>query len=1075
MSVLEKPLRCSVNLHLRNKNERRDTRALGEGWENTELTPAELAHFINKGVAYSVQVKGGVRRRENFIASDIASVDIDKGLRIEDALAHPFCQKHLTILYKTKSHTDEHHRFRLVFALPRTITKPTEQAAINKALAFRLGGDPGATDSVRICFGSDQQPPEVFDRCVTPELLDELIIEGKRNPQADSLNTPKRLASARGAYVLAADLQLTTSGGSLVRFGDIQEKTSVHCPHHADEHASAFVKFSNQGSKFLHCAVCQTTWWEAGKQPSTYDFDSWDRAVEAVKDDKFENVPRTLLFPDEDIDSPKLGKFTRKPKLTVTRLATKHLALESLPPGITFVKSPKGSGKTTTIVSVLDKLGNRTMRLDSVAEDGSSVEPALLDETFSVLLIGHRRALIRETCFRLGLNCYLDEEDGKFQENEKRKRHYGVCLDSLWKVRDRQYNLIIIDESEQVLGHLLAETLEHREGVFQIFQDLLRNAKRIVALDADLSWTSYGTLCKLGHAIKDKSKVATKHVNILYNKPQVEAREIFLFQSKDHLLADFEQQVCAGKKILLASNSKAKVDQIAALLRDKYPEVKMIAVTSDNSNSPEIQDFIVNIKERIAEYQVVLVSPSLGTGVDITLKPEAAPIDIVYGFFENLINTHFDIDQQLRRVRHPGAVRVWISPKTLGFETEFAAVKSDIESEKNGLVTLTWGPRLLDLAASVVARQRASKNRLKRNFIDYKTAQGWEVRDVLPDRDLVSRGKDAFTAGQMLRLQERVEQLLEAKPITQGEYLRIRECIDDDEEVTEAEMWSYHRGRIEAFYVQRVTPDLVALDLKGMRDKARVYEALIQQKTKEPWADTEMEKQKREELSLLPNHPAIPWLMHTLLSTTPVYKDHRFDTDAVYSCQDLGPFVQVVDKHKREIQNLLNKPIPKDLKKKPTSFLRFLLDLAGVKQINIGKKKQADGQVIYYYSADAESVRMLDEIVERRAQHPNRWEFVHELHGLDGALYERRFHATSSDGLRGVYYLVPVTEGKAVKLKSTERKAKQFGFDPLMEAKLRESNERMKERFAARNASKNSATKAAEKKKKQRDAFKTWT
>jgi hypothetical protein len=44
------------------------------------------------------------------------------------------------------------------------------------------------------------------------------------------------------------------------------------------------------------------------------------------------------------------------------------------------------------------------------------------------------------------------------------------------------------------------------------------------------------------------------------------------------------------------------------------------------------------------------------TGIDITFPDGACFVDRVFGFFFSFINTHTDIDQQLSRVRNPGAV-----------------------------------------------------------------------------------------------------------------------------------------------------------------------------------------------------------------------------------------------------------------------------------------------------------------------------------------------------------------------------------------------------------------------------------
>ena len=93
-------------------------------------------------------------------------------------------------------------------------------------------------------------------------------------------------------------------------------------------------------------------------------------------------------------------------------------------------------------------------------------------------------ALIRQSCERLGLECYLDIK-GRLD-----RTHLGICLDSLQRLtgpeRLTTFKTIVIDESEQVLSHFLSDTMdrENRQAIYVIFKTLLRRAKRVVALDA---------------------------------------------------------------------------------------------------------------------------------------------------------------------------------------------------------------------------------------------------------------------------------------------------------------------------------------------------------------------------------------------------------------------------------------------------------------------------------------------------------------------------------------------------------------------------------------------------------------
>jgi hypothetical protein len=122
----------------------------------------------------------------------------------------------------------------------------------------------------------------------------------------------------------------------------------------------------------------------------------------------------------------------------------------------------------------------------------------------SVLLIGHRISLIRQSCQRLGLDCYLDFEGGIQSER------LGICLDSLKRLRGRgagpkPFRTVIIDESEQVLSHFFSDTIDAatREAIFVDFMSLLQRADRVVALDADLGWLTFETLSKLSQVTGD--------------------------------------------------------------------------------------------------------------------------------------------------------------------------------------------------------------------------------------------------------------------------------------------------------------------------------------------------------------------------------------------------------------------------------------------------------------------------------------------------------------------------------------------------------------------------------------------
>lgn len=268
------------------------------------------------------------------------------------------------------------------------------------------------------------------------------------------------------------------------------------------------------------------------------------------------------------------------------------------------------------------------------------------------------------------------------------KNRFGVCLDSLRSVEGRTYDTIVIDEVEQVLGHFLSDTIgTARSRIFEVFIHLIRNAKHVIVLDADLGWLSFSTMQMIktlspNGMINSKEQTAPCPIRIILNDRKDLDREITVYESKKHLIEKVKAAVLMGKRIFVSSNSKSLIDSLASaleILAEKTEtEIPFIKITSANSKSNDIQNFIENITKKITDYQVVLSSPSLGTGVDITFANDAQEIDCVFGFYEARITNHFEIDRQLARVRNPKQVDVWVSPQKFNFESKFDVVVDDL-------------------------------------------------------------------------------------------------------------------------------------------------------------------------------------------------------------------------------------------------------------------------------------------------------------------------------------------------------------------------------------------------------------
>ena len=284
------------------------------------------------------------------------------------------------------------------------------------------------------------------------------------------------------------------------------------------------------------------------------------------------------------------------------------------------MKSPKGSGKTEALGWLIGEIKGPS------APNGFQKMKRGRDCPKSILLIGHRVTLINEAARRLGLQSYQDGEP---------TRYYAVCVNSLpFRRFDFTYDVVIIDESEQVFRHVTSDIVNDVPGgqarCFAEMKHHIAEAKSVIVLDADMSLITTQVLKILRRTDWDQQ------CRIIYNKPlAVEGhREVLMFTTEGQLIHDLMRSLRAGQKCFVASNSKKRVQELSVMIREEFGETRRrLVITSEESQTPKIRDFLSDVRHQILEYDVLIVSPAMGTGVDITFENDACRIDCVYGFF----------------------------------------------------------------------------------------------------------------------------------------------------------------------------------------------------------------------------------------------------------------------------------------------------------------------------------------------------------------------------------------------------------------------------------------------------------
>ncbi len=950
-----------------NKPMKKDKKAfhrLSHGWKLEETSIENLAEHINKGHPFTVH-HDGTRKEENFTRSNILAVDIDQGMTLDMALANSFIKEHAALIYTTPSHTSEINRFRIVFVLKRVITVAEEMRAAYRGIIRKFGGDQACQDACRFFYGSKGSNPIIIGKSLPNQELENIIALGNE-VRVLSGNVAENY-KAKSDIVMTNRSEVSLEPNQMVRLADqeqqvlltsLERKTSIHCPVHIDRDASAMVIVNRYGVHGVYCSACAASFWPYKRK--LYDFNALPRAIHELAKEEFpfkhddltnlDDEGAVIPATTEEIDEWKAALLNRRFMTSYGRYMPEH----AFKKGITFIRSQKGSGKT-------EALGRAVKQWKS--------------EGKSILLIGHRQALLQSMAIRLGLDCYFYLE-GTAVRNNKPSQHYVICLDSMSKLLSPQldrFDVVIIDEAEQVFAHCLSPTLANKRRItLSLVRHYLSNAEAIILADADLGEI---TIEVVTQCAGDKA-----NCQFILNEYKATGKTLDFYASERHLLAELAETVAQGGRHYVATNSLKKAKVIKEIISKEYPEKKVMLVTSEQANDPVVQHFIRNIKAEILSYDLVITSPSLGTGIDITFEDNAELIDTVFGFFYCNITTHFDIDQQLCRVRHPKAIKVWVSPERFSFETDPAVLEAELIACQNLDEVITGftqngqpelDPFYLSLFSTVTAVQRASKNNLKGNFKKLREDAGCVVKDIESDSEMSRKGGLLMGEAKEKLEKASIAALCQAQPITEETYEFLAKsqksgAIPDDQEL------SMRRFELESFYREPISENLVALDRQhGYRDAVRMAEVF--------WVDRDQLLQMyRTELMLGAKGDSLFIDTSKLALKQQVLRELVYaagladangviNVDALIKHEDLNGFVALILENQMHLQHLFNMPLRSDLKSKPVTSVKKVLKLIGLNLREV-KTKKVGAKKYRFYGIDLDSLSRMQALIEVRGR-----------------------------------------------------------------------------------------------------------
>ena len=151
----------------------------GYGWTNIEVDSWSDAFELitTDGYATSAELSMDHRTEENYISRQICMVDIDDGMTIQELFDDDFYNEFGAGFYTTARHTNEAHRFRIMFVLEEPETDCLRMRKIIRGLLTTYeAGDINCKDASRIYYGiKDCSIKEYRDKILPKYITDALV------------------------------------------------------------------------------------------------------------------------------------------------------------------------------------------------------------------------------------------------------------------------------------------------------------------------------------------------------------------------------------------------------------------------------------------------------------------------------------------------------------------------------------------------------------------------------------------------------------------------------------------------------------------------------------------------------------------------------------------------------------------------------------------------------------------------------------------------------------------------------------------------------------------------------------
>jgi hypothetical protein len=350
----------------------------------------------------------------------------------------------------------------------------------------------------------------------------------------------------------------------------------------------------------------------------------------------------------------------------------------------------------------------------------------------SIMAIAHRVTLISELSSRLGLPDYRALENGQLAE----KNGCAVCLPSTTRGDIAEAlpapECLFIDEIAQVLQFLAepmcASGMADNRGVYNRLVQLVRDARAVVVADADLDARTIAFL--------EKAR-PNERFTIVEVEAQPTGKRALVTSDTGKVLDAVTIELLGGGKVWLACEGARKAAAFAAHF--EATGAKVICITADTKLDPAPARFLENPEAESLEYDLVISSPAISSGLSIEHKGSPHFTLGAYIGAGTAIRPE-DAKQQLGRVRYLTRFVIGLDYSNLsGGQTVSAYRAGAIGAAQIENLDLEWTD-FDTYSAGVMAQAANAKADFAAGLWWILEAAGWQLERPKNPEDQSQRG-----------------------------------------------------------------------------------------------------------------------------------------------------------------------------------------------------------------------------------------------------------------------------------------------------------------------------------------------